>query len=127
MRKVVLDASALLTILFGEAGSEKVLDHLPGSLLSTVNYAEVVSRAVEVGMMLTEATYHIQRLPIEIVPFDLEHSHLTASLRLVGKPLGLSLGDRACLALGLSRQGVVLTADRQWQKLDIGIEIVVVR
>jgi PIN domain nuclease of toxin-antitoxin system len=51
----------------------------------------------------------------------------TGALRPATKALGLSLGDRACLALARRERLPILTADRSWAKLDLGIPIKVMR
>jgi PIN domain nuclease of toxin-antitoxin system len=66
-------------------------------------------------------------LGIEVHPFDRESAHVTGALRLATRKLGLSLGDRACIALGLQLERPVLTADRNWRDLEIGAEIRVIR
>jgi len=123
----VLDASAVLAVIFAEKGADKVVPHLPGALLSCVNLAEVTTRTLETGMPLEDSLAEIARLPLRLVDYDAGHAHITASLRSATKSLGLSLGDRACLALGLSRQATVLTGDRDWRKLQIGVDVIVFR
>jgi ribonuclease VapC len=120
---LVLDASAILAVLFAERGADAVIPQLPGAFLSCVNLAEVTTRALDRGKPLEDALREIARLPIRVVDFDAGHAHITASLRPATKGLGLSLGDRACLALGLARQAPVLTGDREWRKLKIGVEV----
>ena len=104
-----------------------MIPHLPGALLSCVNLAEVTTRTLESGMPLEDALIEISRLPLRLVDFDAGQAHITASLRSATKPFGLSLGDRACLALGLSRQATVLTGDRDWRKLKIGLDVMLFR
>lgn len=127
MTQLVLDASAVLAVLFNEQGADKVIAYLPGALLSCVNLAEVSTRILEVGKPLDDALFEISRLPLRLVDYDAGQAHITASLRKETKSLGLSLGDRACLALGLARQATVVTGDRHWQKLKIGLDIIVFR
>jgi PIN domain nuclease of toxin-antitoxin system len=124
---LVLDSSAVLAVIFAEPGAEAVIPRLPGAYLSCVNLAEVATRALDLGKPLEEIMYEIGRLPLRVVPYDVEQAQVTASLRPVTKPLGLSLGDRACLALALTRQASVLTGDRDWTKAKLGIEVVVFR
>ena len=127
MNNVVVDASAILAVIFAEKGADVVIPRLSGALLSCVNLAEVTTRVIDSGRSLEDTLYDIARLPLRIVDFDAGQAHITASLRPATKPLGLSLGDRACLALGLSRQAAILTGDRDWRKLKIGAEIIVFR
>jgi ribonuclease VapC len=124
---LVLDASAVLAVIFAEKGAHRVIPRLPGALLSCVNLAEVTTRALENGKPLDDTISEIARLPLRLIDYDAGLAHITASLRPATKSLGLSLGDRACLALGLARQAPVLTGDRDWGKLQLGIEIILFR
>jgi ribonuclease VapC len=70
------------------------------------------------------------RVPLsagEAVPFTSEHAKLAGDLVAQTRPLGLSLGDRACLALGLSLKAPVYTADKSWKKVKVGARIHVIR
>ncbi len=125
--KFVLDASAVLAVVFAEAGANAVIPRLPGGLLSTVNLSEVTTQALRRGRPLEETIHDLERLPMEIVPFDAEQAHVAASLLKATHKSGLSLGDRACLALGLVRRMPVITGDRKWQGLDVGVTIKVFR
>jgi PIN domain nuclease of toxin-antitoxin system len=124
---LVLDASAVLAVILAETGADAVIPRLPGAFLSCVNLAEVVARALDLGKPLEETVREIGRLPLHVAAYGAEQAYYTASLRPATRPLGLSLGDRACLALAMSRKATVLTGDRDWRKLDVGIDIVVFR
>ena len=125
---VVLDTSALLAILFGEPGAEKVEVHLAHARMSSVNLAEAVSRVIDKGGPREDvASGLLSMLGGGVDPFDAEQAISTGSLRPATRAAGLSLGDRACLALALSLDAPVLTADRAWAGLDIGARIEVVR
>lgn len=123
----VLDASAVLALLFGEAGAERVAAVLEGSCMSTVNLAEVVGRFARDGHDPHQTLQRLAGSPIELVPFLAEDAVLVAAFAPVTRHLGLSLGDRACLALGLARRIPVYTADRAWLATDFGVEVVVIR
>jgi len=123
----VLDASALLALLNSEEGTGLVQDLLPQSVISTVNLAEVVTRLSLLGMPEGEIREALTMLGLEIIPFDEEQAFRAGLLSAYTKPLGLSLGDRACLALALTTHAIVLTSDRDWKKLDIGVEISLIR
>ena len=127
MSKVVLDASALLALLNAEKGADLVEEALPRAILSTVNYAEVVTRLSLLGMPEDEIHNALDVLGLEIMPFDDEQAFQSGLLAPQTQSLGLSLGDRACLALALKTKSVALTADRAWQNLQVGVEIHLIR
>ena len=124
---IVLDSSALLALLFFEPGCERVAELIPHSCMSTVNLAEVLGRLARDGRALDEALDQIQQMGIVWIDFDRELAIGAAALLLPTVPSGLSLGDRACLALARRRDLSAVTADRAWAKLDLGIPIEVVR
>ena len=125
--EVVLDASALLAILLGEPGGEVVRPHLLGAVMSAVNYSEVLDRTARLTGSLESARRNVDRQRIEVVPFDAEQAAVAASLVPTTRTYGLSLGDRSCLALGVSRGATVLTADQVWAKLNLDVPIVIIR
>jgi ribonuclease VapC len=128
MSRIVLDASALLAILNREAGAERLTpEMLSSAASSTVNLAEVQSKLVDHGIRPDEA-WEAALSPIrEAVSFTSEHARLAGDLVGQTRPLGLSLGDRACLALGLALRAPVYTADRAWENLKVGVRIHVIR
>lgn len=111
---VVLDASALLCLLRQEPGHERVREVLDGSLMSIVNWSEVVAKFDDLGMPATDIDEVLGHLPIRLVPFDRGTARMAGLLRRETKPLGLSFGDRACIALALAEDKVVLSTDRDW-------------
>jgi ribonuclease VapC len=123
---IVLDSSALLAMLFFELGCERVAQLVPRSCMSTVNLAEVLGRLARDGRAVDEALDLIEEMGIAWVDFDREVAIGAAALLLTTAPWGLSLGDRACLALARLRNLPAVTADRAWAKLDLGIPIEVV-
>jgi PIN domain nuclease of toxin-antitoxin system len=125
--RIVLDASALMVMLRGEAGAERVAACLPRAIVSTVNLAEVVTKLVSAGIGEQLAWWHIAELECESVPFDDEQARMAGGLVKFTKPFGLSLGDRACLALALQRKATAYTTDRAWKNLSLGVEIEVIR
>jgi ribonuclease VapC len=128
MNRVVLDASALLAILNQEPGAERMTaELLSAAATSTVNLAEVHGKLVGRGLNADEA-WEATLSPIrEAVAFTSEHARLTGDLAVQTRALGLSLGDRACLALGLALKAPVYTADRSWKKLKVSVRIHVIR
>lgn len=126
--KVVLDASALLAALNCEAGSEQLSPQLlNNAIASTVNLAEVQGKLVDRGISSDAAWQATLSGVGEVVPFSAEHAKTAGSLITHTRPLGLSLADRACLALALELKAAVYTADRSWKHLKIGIRIHVIR
>jgi len=114
MADAVLDASAVLAVIHGEPGAETVSEALQDALILAVNYAEVISKLVERGATYEQADAAVQNLAIPVVDFDLALARRTGALRSATRSRGLSLADRACLALGEREQVPVLTGDRRW-------------
>ena len=108
----VLDASALLCLLQGEDGAERVVVALPRAMISAVNLSEVYDKLAEVGGSEARIAQAIDGLHIRVIPFDDIQARAVGMLRPLTKSLGLSLGDRACLALAHQRGAAALTADR---------------
>ncbi len=127
MSSLVVDASALLAALQQEPGTERWADRVEGATISTVNISEVIAKLLETHMSLDQVTFILDALNLTVVNFDLDQAIATAQLRGQTKRLGLSLGDRACLALAQTRRLPVLTADRAWEGLNVGIEVNLVR
>ncbi len=123
----VLDASAVLALLLGEPGADFVRARLAGGKWSAVNYAEVLTRLAELTGSVENTRARVDGLELAVVPLDADQAAITATLRSATKPLGLSLGDRACLALSLASQLPVLTADQAWTKIKIGLRIELIR
>ena len=127
MSRVVLDASAVLAILGGEPGADQVIPFLGESAISTVNLAEVHGKLVSRGVPRNEAWKAVLSLVRDVIDFDLPQSKLVGELLAETHSLGLSLGDRACLALGAVLKAPVYTTDRAWKPLKVGVEIRVLR
>jgi PIN domain nuclease of toxin-antitoxin system len=126
--RIVLDASALLAVLNREPGAERLTPRLlGGATSSTVNLAEVQGKLVSRGIGPDEA-WEAALSPIrEAAVFTGEQAKIAGSLIAQTSGFGLSLGDRACLALGIALKAPVYTADRSWKSLKLGIRIHVVR
>ena len=123
----VLDASALLAWLQREPGAGSVKAVLGGALMSTVNFAEVVQKVADSQDEAAELRVALESLGLAIEPFTATQAGIAGSLRGPTSELGLSLGDRACLALAIEKGETILTADRIWRRLDVGIGIDVIR
>jgi ribonuclease VapC len=126
--KAVLDASALLALLQSEPGAALVATALTsGSIIGAVNFSEVVAKLRDRGMSEADARAALGQLPLSIIAFDLALAYAAGLLRPQTRAAGLSLGDRACLALALSLGLEVLTTDRSWATLGLGITVTIIR
>ena len=123
----VLDASALLAFLQDEPGAVAVEQALSGSLLSSVNWSEVVQKSLVSGVDVCGMRQDVEALGVAILPFTTEEAEHAADLWPKTRRLGLSLGDHACLALALRTGSWVLTADRAWENLQLDLAIQVIR
>ncbi len=125
MSNFILDSSAVLAFLNQENGAEYVERLIPDSKISAVNVAEVLTRSIELGHTDESAHRAFAMLNLEIVAFDESHAVEAAKLRSTTRHLGLSLGDRSCLACAILHNATAVTADRQWKGLDFcSVEIV---
>ena len=125
MTACVFDSSAVLAIFYGEKGGRSVEPLLKTALISTVNFSEVEAKLISKQIVYDQV--QSESLLGQIVPFTLAQARLAANLIKVTKPLGLSLGDRACLALALERGLPVYTANQVWAKLHLPLEIRLLR
>jgi ribonuclease VapC len=123
----VLDASALLAMLHAEPGGDLVRGLLQTASISTVNWSEVIQKALDRDVEVQGLRQELEALGLRILPLTADQAERTAFLRAETRHLGLSLGDRACLALAAELGLPAVTADRAWQDLSIGIEIRVAR
>jgi len=126
----VLDASALLALVLNEPGRSVVAAAVgagAGAVIGTVNLSEVVAKLRENGA--TEAAIHLalDPLAITVANFDTDLAYAAGFLRPATRAVGLSMSDRACLALAQRLSLPVLTADRAWASLSLGITITVIR
>jgi ribonuclease VapC len=127
----VMDASALLALARGEQGSDTVQDYLDSAqcVISSVNLAEVGGKLIDLGLPQSELSRALKQFNVDVVDFGFELSVQTSSLRERTKAQGLSLGDRACLALALQFDAPAVTADNAWQRLDpnLNIKVLLIR
>lgn len=124
---VVLDASALLAVLQNEAGTDVVVKSMRSAILSAVNLSETIAKAGSKTGRHATLYKMIDRFDIRIIPFDREEAALTAELRERTHGKNVSFADSACLSLALQHGLPVLTGDRKWQALDLGIDIRLIR
>lgn len=125
----VFDASAALALVFAEPGADRAerLIEDGDAAISSVNHAEVVARLLERGMSEDEADAVCEGLRLQVLPFTESQAVASGRLRPATRALGLSLGDRCCLALAQAHRGAqVVTADRLWKGLK-GFRITLIR
>ena len=121
-----MDSSAVLADLHGEPGAETVRSAISNSYISAVNFAEVITKLIEIGVDANEATLMAERMGYEVVDVDQARATAAGVLHMRTRGRGISLGDRFCLALAQETGLPVLTADRSWKDLDLGIEITLI-
>lgn len=129
----VLDTSALIAFVQEEDGFRRVRRAVErGALIGAVNWAETLSDLAERGEPIEAAERRVRTVvakagSLGVVPFDEAQAIETARLRVRTRSLGLSLADRACLALGRLRRLPVLTSDRAWRSLHVSVKIEIIR
>ncbi len=124
---IVLDASALLAVVRDEPGAEVVEPLVNGALMSSLNWSEVVQKVMQRGMDVGSVRSVTEAAGLQIVPFDVRQAERAARLWMVHRSAGLSLADRACLALALNRGATVVTTDRAWGRLTVGVPVMLAR
>ena len=124
---IVFDSSALLAIAFNETGAERAAEALPEGILSAVNASEVVACLLDRGVPEERARSWLRNFDLPIRPFDETLAVAAGLLRATTRPHGLSLGDRACLALAGRERASLITADRSWARLDLELEVQLIR
>jgi PIN domain nuclease of toxin-antitoxin system len=123
----VLDASAILVLLNDEPGAALVAEALDGAVVSAVNLSEVVGKLLQAGMPREEAEDTVGGLGLDVRPFDEGSAWAAGALQMRTRRVGLSLGDRACLALAKELGLPALTADAAWVKVAAGVAVKLVR
>ena len=120
---VILDASAVLALLNAEPGAAVVAGAVSEAAISAVNLSEVVAKLIEGGMPAQAVRESLQQLELDVISFDSHQAYEAGMLRMSTRSLGRSFGDRACLGLARQNGVPVLTTDRNWSRLDAGIEV----
>jgi ribonuclease VapC len=126
INEIILDSSALLALIYQESGADIVAKEKQIAI-STVNFTEVVTKLIEGGMSETDIQDTLAALNLTIVPYDEKVAYEAGRLRTSTRTLGLSLGDRACLATARIRRDSVLTADKIWLKANVEVDIKCIR
>jgi PIN domain nuclease of toxin-antitoxin system len=128
MSKVVLDASAILAVIFREPGAEKLTSEiLESAVASTVNLAEVQTKLIQKGYDSEEAWEDALLLKEPPEPFTSDQAKIVGILVKKTQSYGLSLGDRSCLALAIVLKAPVYTTEQAWRNLKVGVPIHVIR
>jgi ribonuclease VapC len=127
MAKTVLDASALLAFINREPGAEMVTAVLGEAAISTVNFSEVVTKLALRNRSPQRILDELTEFELEVVDFNRALAEDAGLLATATRGQGLSLGDRACLALARRENAVALTADNAWRQVQVGIEIQFIR
>jgi ribonuclease VapC len=125
--EAVLDASALIALLWEEPGAEAVEPLLSRSAVSAVNWAEVLQRYRAHGVETAGKRESVEALGISLEGFSAEDAEMVAELWQPTRRAGLSLADRACLALARRLGVAAYTADRDWRKVEVDVEVVLIR
>ena len=123
----VIDASALLAYSRREEGANMIGPLLANSAICSVNWAEVLQKAINLGLGAQGKQEDLESLGVQILPFTVEDAEYTAQLWSTTRQAGLSLGDRACLSLAKRLGLPALTADRAWSGLDLEVEVRLIR
>ena len=124
---VVIDASALLATLHDEPGGAYVASVLRTAAISAVNWSEVVQKSIARDADVAAMREMIELLGVTVAPFTAADAELTAALWSETRSAGLSLGDRACLALAIREHATAVTADRAWGSLSLDVQIQLIR
>jgi ribonuclease VapC len=123
----VLDASVLLAAMLGEIAAQEAEPWFADACISTVNLSEVVARLTDLGRSAACIAEDLGEFNLDVRHFDRAQAEQAGLMRSVTRYLGLSLGDRACLALAAALNRPAITADTAWAKLDIGVPIELIR
>lgn len=124
---VVLDASAFLAWLQAEPGAEQVDPVLDGALMSTVNWSEVLQRTLARDIPIEGLRSDTEALGVQLKAFDAQQAEQASHFWPLTRSRGLSLGDRACLALAHQNKAVALTADKAWAELELNVKVELIR
>jgi ribonuclease VapC len=125
--EIVADASAILAALKSERFDKFDPQRLVGASVSAVNLCEVLTKLAADGLNEAQTDAAVAWLDLRVYPFDRQHSEVAAQLWILTRQAGLSLADRACLALGRTVKCPVVTADRAWANVDVGVKVILIR
>jgi ribonuclease VapC len=125
----VMDSSAILALMQAEKGADVVDDLLREHecVISAVNLTEVATKLIDKGLEPTQLARVLQEMEVQPIDFDQEQAQLAATLRVSTREQGLSLGDRACLALTKLMQGTAVTTDHAWQEVKAAVDVPIIQ
>jgi PIN domain nuclease of toxin-antitoxin system len=127
MTRYVYDSSALLAIILGEPGADVASANIANAMVSSVNLAETFSRAEDKGIPMDKTERFLMGKEVQFVDFDSDLARVVGTMRTKTRSRGLSLGDRACIALALRERATIVTADRVWAELDLPCKVELIR
>lgn len=127
MREITIDTSAILALIQKENGCEIVEKYINSSIISAVNFAEILIVLNRNGFNQKETERLLEGIISDIIPFNQEQACIASDLDSVTSQYGLSLGDKSCIALGIHKNLPILTADKIWKNLNINQEIILIR
>jgi len=128
MNRIVLDASAILAVINNEPGAQKLTPELLSrAVAGAVNLSEVQAKLVSRGWPSDEAWEDATSPVREVLPFNQDQARIAGDLIAHTRPLGLSLGDRACIALAIALRAPVYTAEKAWCKLKVDVRVHLIR
>lgn len=124
---MILDSSAVLAVIFGEPGADRVAKYLRGGIVPAIIHAEILSKLVERGLEFEDARQEFDELGTIFSPMMRAHADTAARLTPLGKLAGLSLADRICIGLAIELDDEVITADRKWAAVPHGAKVTLIR
>ena len=126
-KKYIIDSSALLAALYNENSTFNFEEYLPYSIIHVVNLSEVIAVLLRDGMEESIARKVVLNNISDVMNSSVDEAALAANIRVGNKEYGISTGDSFCLAAAKMHKHPVITADRAWSKLDIGLDIIYIR
>lgn len=124
---VLVDASAVLAVMFRERGAESVAPFLSSAIATNVVMMEILSKMAQKGMTVVEARYEVEDSGLRWRTLGPDSATLAADYLLRFRTMGISLADATCLAMGDILRVPILTADKDWAKLGLALDIRVIR
>ena len=126
--KIIFDASAVIALLAKEKGFEVIKRHLKNAIISSINISEVYKYCIDKQNLTADECKNIMGISgIKIIDFDEKQALIAADIYPKNKEYGLSLGDRACIALAIEKKHPILTCDKIWEKINIDVKFIMVR